>query len=593
MILTNKKYLVIYNLIIISLFVINKVFSLISFNFLFIIFFVITSIALILVLKNKVNELDNKKELINKNIEMLLEENKDKLKKLKNYNEFVKETEEIYKKYDKLDNLFYQILNNSNQLIFVKNSNLEFEYVNKKFLDYFNIESQNIIGKDNKYLINKFKDKLDYSIEDDQALLNKSKKIVKKIVSFEDFFGKKRYFEQEKILINYKSQKKILGYATDITRRVENKKKYEKHIEKLEQSILEKNELNVKLNKLIDLFIEIHISNYQNINDLLIKVFDLSYRLIKESDCGVLYIYKNGKFKFLKVYGYNKEKLNNLEINEDKFLDYFNPLIVKSNLKKDKKHFKVKDDKIKESMRIPIKDKNEFLGGISLDINKGSESSFDKESRYLMGILDKLLFIIVSIFNSKIKETKYQRNIIKGLLNILVIHDEYTNDHSENVANLAKKLAKRLKLSEEQVNKAYWAGITHDIGKIEVPSGILNKVSRLTDDEYEKIKKHPFYGYKALSNVKGLSDISKYVLYHHERLDGKGYPEGLTKKDIPYISKILSVVDAWDAMTSERSYRKPLDKKIAKKELINNSGKQFDTFIVDTFIEMLKEGDKL
>jgi putative nucleotidyltransferase with HDIG domain len=209
-----------------------------------------------------------------------------------------------------------------------------------------------------------------------------------------------------------------------------------------------------------------------------------------------------------------------------------------------------------------------------------------------MGILDKLLFIIVSIFNSKMKETKYQRNIIKGLLNILVIHDEYTNDHSENVANLAKKLAKRLKLPEEEINKAYWAGITHDIGKIEVPSRILNKKSRLTDDEYEKIKKHPFYGYKALSNVKGLSDISKYVLHHHERLDGKGYPDGITKKDIPYISKILSVVDAWDAMTSERSYRKPLDKKIAKKELISNSGTQFDTFIVDTFIEMLKEGDK-
>ena len=126
MILTNKKYLVIYNLIIISIFVLNRETYFISFNYLFGIFFIITSIFLVLVLKNKFDELENEKELINKNIEMLLEENKDKLKKLKNYNEFVKETEKIYQKYDKLDNLFYQILNNSEQLIFVKNSNLEF-----------------------------------------------------------------------------------------------------------------------------------------------------------------------------------------------------------------------------------------------------------------------------------------------------------------------------------------------------------------------------------------------------------------------------------------------------------------------------------
>ena len=593
MILTNKKYLIIYNLIIISLFVLNNTIYFMPFDLLFIIFFIITLIALVFIVKNKVNDLKVKQELINSNIEMLLDENKDKLEKLKDYNKLVKETEDIYKKYDKLDDLFYRILNNSDQLIFVKNSNLKFEYVNKKFLNYFNIESQNIIGKDNKYLIDKFENELGYSINDDKSLLNKSKKAIQKTISFNDSYGAKRYIEQEKILIHYKSNKKILGYATDITKRVKNKKKYEKHIEKLEQSILEKNELNIKLNKLIDLFIEIHISDYQNINELLTKVFDFSYRLIKESDCGSLYIYKNGKVKFLKTYGYDKNKLNELEVDSDNFLDSKEPLIVNAKEKEDQKYFKVEDKKIRESMRIPIKVKDEFLGGISLDINKSSKYSFGEESIYLMGILDKLLFIIVSIFNSKLKETKYQRNIIKGLLNILVIHDKYTNDHSENVANLAKRLAKRLKLTQDQVNKTYWAGITHDIGKIEVPSRILNKVSRLTDDEYEKIKKHPVYGYKALSNVKGLSDISKYVLHHHERIDGNGYPDGLMKQDIPYISKILSVVDAWDAMTSERSYRKPLDEKIAKKELINNSGTQFDTFIVDTFIKMLKEGDRL
>ncbi|MFN4200409.1 MAG: HD-GYP domain-containing protein [Fervidobacterium gondwanense] len=184
---------------------------------------------------------------------------------------------------------------------------------------------------------------------------------------------------------------------------------------------------------------------------------------------------------------------------------------------------------------------------------------------------------------------KFQKDMILTIIRILEYHDPYTKGHSKNVANLASLLAEKLGLSDELIRKTYWAALVHDIGKIVIPSTILNKEGKLTIEEFEIIKKHPVYGHDFLSTSADLRELARYVYHHHERWDGKGYPSGLSGEDIPLISRIIAVVDAWDAMRSSRPYRKGLSKEEALKELIEHSGIQFDPNIVRTFVKLIRE----
>ena len=195
----------------------------------------------------------------------------------------------------------------------------------------------------------------------------------------------------------------------------------------------------------------------------------------------------------------------------------------------------------------------------------------------------------IATHNYLSNQGKFQKDMILTMIRILEYHDPYTKGHSKNVANLASMLAEKLGLNDEMIKKTYWAALVHDIGKIVVPSSILNKEGKLTIEEFEVIKKHPVYGHDFLSTSSDLRELAKYVLYHHERWDGKGYPSGLAGEEIPVISRIISVVDAWDAMTSDRPYRKGLSFEKAKSELLEHSGMQFDPNIVKRFIEIVDQ----
>ncbi|MTI69183.1 MAG: HD-GYP domain-containing protein [Firmicutes bacterium] len=178
--------------------------------------------------------------------------------------------------------------------------------------------------------------------------------------------------------------------------------------------------------------------------------------------------------------------------------------------------------------------------------------------------------------------------MIMAMTKMLEIHDTYTNNHSKSVAEIATKIAEHMDISKEKTKEIYWAGIVHDIGKTIIPSEIINKKGKLTDEEFEIIKKHPIWGYEALKNSEELKDIANYVRYHHERWDGNGYPDGLEGEDIPLIAQILTVADTWNAMTSDRSYRKALPKEVAKEEILKNKGSQFSPNVVDAFIDLLE-----
>ena len=154
--------------------------------------------------------------------------------------------------------------------------------------------------------------------------------------------------------------------------------------------------------------------------------------------------------------------------------------------------------------------------------------------------------------------------------------DKYTHGHSTRVAMYATQIAREAGQSDEDCEKVYFAALLHDVGKIGIPDAIINKDGRLTDEEFAQIRRHPVYGNQILSSIQQSPYLSIGAHYHHERYDGRGYPEGLKGDDIPDIARIIAVADTYDAMTSKRSYRDPIPQQKAREELVKGIGMQFD-----------------
>lgn len=161
------------------------------------------------------------------------------------------------------------------------------------------------------------------------------------------------------------------------------------------------------------------------------------------------------------------------------------------------------------------------------------------------------------------------------------------DQHGYRVSRLCESMGRQLGLTEIAITELSIAGLFHDLGKIAVSRAVLEKPGKLTTEEYREIKRHSEIGYRILGSVKGMEKIAEYVLYHHERWDGKGYPRQLKGREIPLYSRVIGLADAYDAMTNNRSYRKALSKKAAIKELLWNSGTQFDPELVGAFIKIL------
>ena len=167
--------------------------------------------------------------------------------------------------------------------------------------------------------------------------------------------------------------------------------------------------------------------------------------------------------------------------------------------------------------------------------------------------------------------------------------DRYTSGHSKRVAEYSKMIAKRMGKSEIEQEMIYRAGLLHDVGKIGIPVDIINKPGKLTDEEYDLIKIHPVTGYHILKDISEHYDVAVAAKYHHERYDGKGYPNGLVGDNIPEMARILAVADSYDAMTSNRSYRKGLPQSVVRSEIEKGKGTQFDAVVADIMLQMIDE----
>lgn len=204
------------------------------------------------------------------------------------------------------------------------------------------------------------------------------------------------------------------------------------------------------------------------------------------------------------------------------------------------------------------------------------------------GKLENILEVIVDRTEQELLKEQLEKDFldtIEILASLIELHDGYTGGHSHAVKKISLHLAELLGLDEDQIKSVEIAAVLHDIGKIGIKDFILNKKGPLTDEEYHIIKKHPCEGENAIKYIQRLAEPRKIIRHHHERYDGKGYPDGLSGIDIPLGSRILAVADAYDAMTSNRAYRQALSYPQAVSELEKNKGTQFDPYIVDLFLK--------
>ena len=180
-------------------------------------------------------------------------------------------------------------------------------------------------------------------------------------------------------------------------------------------------------------------------------------------------------------------------------------------------------------------------------------------------------------------------HIVHSLADAIDAKDTYTNGHSRRVAGYSKDIAKRYGYSEKEQNDIYMIGLLHDVGKIGVPDAVINKPAKLTDEEYEIIKTHPVMGARILKNIKEMPSLTIGARWHHERYGGGGYPDGLVGGEIPEQARIIAVADAYDAMSSRRSYRDVLPQKIVREEIEKGKGVQFDPKFAEIMLAMIDE----
>lgn len=317
------------------------------------------------------------------------------------------------------------------------------------------------------------------------------------------------------------------------------------------------------------------------LDKLIENIVDTSRRTMRANFC-VLYLVDDKEEKFYSDVNFERK----LKEKQDGILKLIKEVI------KENKILNISDNN-GSILIAPIQSNNKIIGCLSL-INKPGESIFTKEDE------DLILYLIeIQIAPNLEKSKLYERlrmtfvDSIEAMVSAIDAKDEYTEGHCRRVSQNAVKLGRYIGLEEEVVEQLEYAGILHDIGKIGIKDNILNKMGPLNQVEYDIMKTHPIVGANILEQITTLSQsVRDGVRYHHERYDGTGYCEGLKGEEIPLFARILAIVDTYDAMTTDRIYRKRFTQKDALEEIRKGAGKQFDPYIVTMFIhEMGKKAN--
>lgn len=309
------------------------------------------------------------------------------------------------------------------------------------------------------------------------------------------------------------------------------------------------------------------------------KVVELGKKLLMTKGTAFV-LFENGEIKVKKYEGLNQIFLEHTKDLISKMLEKErSSSIVKKSIKNIEK---ICD--YNEILFVPLSINNETFGGI-LFANKLDGSSFNDEDVAIATTFAKK--VALRIENNALYEVFYNNLVstLKSLVMSIEARDSYTKQHSERVTIYSLDIARVMGLNEEEMDVIRFGGYLHDIGKIGVKDTVLLKPGRLTDEEFEEIKQHSIIGDNILKPIKFFPKERDLIRHHHERYDGRGYPDGLAGEDIPITSRILAVADTYDAMTSTRPYRKALEHHVAVEEIIRCSGKQFDPKVVEAFLE--------
>ncbi len=231
---------------------------------------------------------------------------------------------------------------------------------------------------------------------------------------------------------------------------------------------------------------------------------------------------------------------------------------------------------------VPLVEGENVFGWLAA-FNHRRDESFGTVESNLLASLGTLLGIHCGNRDLYRQQSELLQNIVRALVSAIDAKDPYTSGHSDRVARFAVRIALELRCNPKIVNTIYMAGLLHDVGKIGIDDNVLRKTGRLTDLEFEHIKRHPELGHKILADLKQLSEVLPAVLHHHERWDGGGYPRGLSGENIPKIARIMAVADSYDAMTSDRPYRSGMPDEKVYQVFREESGKYWDPEVVEAF----------
>jgi putative nucleotidyltransferase with HDIG domain len=221
--------------------------------------------------------------------------------------------------------------------------------------------------------------------------------------------------------------------------------------------------------------------------------------------------------------------------------------------------------------------------GYLIAINHTDEAEFGTIEANLLASVSAMLGVHCSNRDLYRQQDEFLASVVRALTSAIDAKDPYTCGHSDRVARVATRIAQHLGCDTEFLSTIYMAGLLHDIGKIGIDDAVLRKAGRLTEAEFEHIKQHPALGYKILADIKPFATVLPAVLHHHEQWDGKGYPCQLAGEQIPYMARILSVADAYDAMTSNRPYRPGMPEERARKIFEDGAGRQWDPEVLTAF----------
>ena len=372
------------------------------------------------------------------------------------------------------------------------------------------------------------------------------------------------------------------------------KKVLEEWSDKLEKKVrLRTQELEKSKDKLSTLYnISRVISSTLKLDNILKLLLDFSVKISGANRGSVMLLdEKKNIFSIKAAYNLSEKIIREVTFTKDEntigwIVKNKKPLYIKD-LEQDKRFLKKEtvDYKTKQLLMVPIVIEGEVKGVINLDNN----TSFTTDTINLLKSFSEQAAVTINNAHlyQKIQDSYFE--IVKALAQAIEAKDPYTHGHSEGVMKYAVLIAQKLGLQEREKESLRYAAILHDIGKIGVRGIVLNNPNGLTSDEYNEVKKHPLIGEGIIKPIELLQPIRPLMRHHHEWYNGKGYPDGLSGENIPLGARILAVADAYDAMKSDRPYRKALTEETAIQELKRGSGTQFEPKIVEVFLKILKQ----